>query len=325
MSSTKRKRREGGKVNRDRQDVRRRGGRGDSSSHSSFPLPFFVMGIDKKDARNWFVGYFRGRAGVVVWVAVAVAVAPWEGAVVVRNQPAANGWGNKNSTFVDLEELAVVAGAGAVLLGSENPSVRLAAAEKGTTNQYHGARKQEEEEKGFDLKTPRMRSSSVDGRPSVASPKSSHFRHATSGLEGSRVQPLRDEGLSLRPATAWEITRGSTAEKDHAEGTMKRSASEVDGSSTRMATKGGTKLIPKISMAPIRAQRNSKRTRTKVERKEDFLAKDRTFGAHGKGTIAVGKRARRSDGDRETKLSLSPFLPLFLPPSRCCPTDGSVV
>ncbi|RZR73152.1 hypothetical protein BHM03_00020924 [Ensete ventricosum] len=106
---------------------------------------------------------------------------------------------------------------------------------------------------------------------------------------------------------------------------MKRSASEVDGSSTRMATKGGTKLIPKISMAPIRAQRNSKRTRTKVERKEDFLAKDRTFGAHGKGTIAVGKRARRSDGDRETKLSLSPFLPLFLPPSRCCPTDGSVV
>ncbi|RZR73153.1 hypothetical protein BHM03_00020925 [Ensete ventricosum] len=151
MSSTKRKRREGGKVNRDRQDVRRRGGRGDSSSRSSFPLPFFVMGIDKKDARNWFVGYFRGRAGVVVWVAVA----PWEGAVVVRNQPAANGWGNKNSTFVDLEELAVVA----VLLGSENPSVRLAAAEKGTTNQYHGARKQEEEEeeeKGFDLKTPRM-------------------------------------------------------------------------------------------------------------------------------------------------------------------------
>lgn len=112
----------------------------------------------------------------------------------------------------------------------------------------------------------------------MASPKSSHFRHATSGLEGSRVQPLRDEGLSLGPATAWEITRGSTAGKDHAEGTRKRRASDVDGSSTRMATKGGTKLIPKISMAPIRAQRNSKRTRTKVERTEDFLAKDRTFG-----------------------------------------------
>lgn len=152
----------------------------------------------------------------------------------------------------------------------------------------------------------------------MASPKSSHFRHATSGLEGSRVQPLRDEGLSLRPATAWEITRGSTAEKDHAEGTRKRRASDVDGSSTRMVAKGGTKLIPEISMAPIRAQRSSKKDKNKGRENGGlFGERSNLWGARERNNRRREARLR-SDGDRETKSLSPPPSPSLLSDRREC-------